>query len=1625
MKQKLKSLLVLFIIFYLITLDPLTMTAYKTDYAGEVLNFAPTVNFELKEKKKVDVIVDVGTTKLSIAEVNSLVNAQLRPKLQEAGYDFKLHVEKSNEGATQLYYFAGNDHSDPYARTLYAYDLATNTSKKLYETPFHHFTLHTIYDPHSGLVISGNRVYATDQSPIPTALINQHGWEITNQYNVSQPLINIDGKLILQGYRSANDSYVTAYVDPNEIITNILQQKPNSIQWGKSYIWSSLYSRDQFSQVYLDGSILKTRFNTVDMILFKNPYDTYMKDANPSYYPFGGAGGNLGSNFTGASYSKETGEIFVPRSTRVYSDSSVAHYESVIYNPKTAKTRVFSDNNRDNYAGYAFGYFLDGKQFMYKDTTTNGWMYYEDYTDKTTAAPLIDLIGVEINQPVTHLGENLVYSVYESGSITHYIVDLNSKVKNKLQIGSAFAAARYPSWYISKTRYITNIIDEVPYRSDAEKYYIRLDETDILHLRSSKNLAKTVNALSRQQVNYIAIGNQHNTTITSKIQSALSQNSMHYNISQLGQSLNQIGAYITDRKEIDLHVLAAQSGQAKTAIEASVTSLIQQLRTENIIVKPHYIYGTSSSKLQELYNSITWNPNKNQYVLFLHTATMNELTDQAFLEGAVATLSSNYAHYMQIGSNSNRSIAESIIKLNENRGKFYSGTSYSSYYADIKQYMIDTALKNPKRVKDVLVLQHDPATNEYSAEINVNLYYDDYETDRKRNERFKTTQDPTIYENHNGLMDGIGQYLEAPTTRFTKVGLYEMTMQAQDEPISNPAFSEYWKWSQDSLSLLRLYVHRAPVAKFSAVVRPNRTVAITDYSYDLDRYSRINRGIVEWEWKWKKLDDSDWTAGQLTQLANNTDYFIALRVKDMDGAWSNEHIQFVTTNPYNQPPVALFKIEPAMVSHRANATITDLSYDPDGDAIVKREWIAKKDGQVIWSKVQQPTKAQLQAAASKPLGSYEISLRVTDAHGEVSEWHTEWLEVVNYPPLANFDDLVETDRDSLNKLVNTTVEPDPDGDAVSYKWSLQYKDKTYNLGTSKHPQFTIKNYGLGKAAIGEWYVTLQASDSLGASSKLSKAFNVINHTPTAEITSSPPFAYIDETYSFTSNDDDRDSEDKSSLKSYWRLTAPSGKIRMFYQKSLTNITFDEKGPHLMEHWAEDQLGAVSESVSVSFNVLNKRPVADFTRTPITTYRGSDIAFKSLGTDYDGWIEGYRFELMREGSTPLTLSTDAEFTRSFSSIGTYDIQHTVTDNDGASDSITKKIYIVNRAPKAEVLDPSGTTAAAATEYNSLTPTIRWRMTDADGDQQVQYQLQLKAENGSVLRTTAITTSANQAFTIPSGWLAEGPKYRVSVRVFDGYDWSDYAADKYFYVQLNRPPLPGFTYLPAALYEGDTLRVHHKVDDPDFDSLTVRYEVTAPNGQKISYPSASSGYKLGRSEYSSAAFTIQALQPGAYTIKQTVDDGKAAPVQFAQTLTVAPLGIAGQVSHTELWESYRQAFNADLLPNSDKYWHADQFYSGERLVLTADTTLAATESTNETYALSVIATLHTTKTSVKLQYERNKRWTGSMWQESFSELAKGKHTITFAVTYSNGVSKQEDVEIEIIGKAAHFSNVQRWK
>ena len=81
-------------------------------------------------------------------------------------------------------------------------------------------------------------------------------------------------------------------------------------------------------------------------------------------------------------------------------------------------------------------------------------------------------------------------------------------------------------------------------------------------------------------------------------------------------------------------------------------------------------------------------------------------------------------------------------------------------------------------------------------------------------------------------------------------------------------------------------------------------------SYDLDHQTEPQKGIVQEVWRWKRAIEPTWHQGQPTQLASGETYLVSLRVKDVEGVWSDDNVKVLSTGTENMPPVAQFEEVP-------------------------------------------------------------------------------------------------------------------------------------------------------------------------------------------------------------------------------------------------------------------------------------------------------------------------------------------------------------------------------------------------------------------------------------------------------------------------------------------------------------------------------------------------------------------------------------------------------------------------------------------------------------------------------------------------------------------------------------------
>lgn len=233
--------------------------------------------------------------------------------------------------------------------------------------------------------------------------------------------------------------------------------------------------------------------------------------------------------------------------------------------------------------------------------------------------------------------------------------------------------------------------------------------------------------------------------------------------------------------------------------------------------------------------------------------------------------------------------------------------------------------------------------------------------------------------------------------------------------------------------------------------------------------------------------------------------------------------------------------------------------------------------------------------------------------------------------------------------------------------------------------------------------------------------------------------------------------------------------------------------------------------------------------------------------------------------------------------------------------------------------------------------------------------------------------------------------------------------------NRPPTAGFDWSPNPVYEGDTVAFRSLVNDPDRDPLTVSYELTSPSGAKQTY-SYSFSYP-----YPATAPTYRMMSPGTWRMRQTVTDGRAAPVTLERTVQVLPLSVAGSVKHTDAWNERRQAYNLKQSGNAESPRGYGVYWAGERFVLEADTTTTVTA----TKASRVEVTLGHRQTTLSALDSAKVKWKGELWDEKLEELPDGPIVFTFTAYYSNGTVKSTNVTVEIRGNISETVGVHRVK
>ncbi|MBU4509481.1 PKD domain-containing protein [bacterium] len=265
--------------------------------------------------------------------------------------------------------------------------------------------------------------------------------------------------------------------------------------------------------------------------------------------------------------------------------------------------------------------------------------------------------------------------------------------------------------------------------------------------------------------------------------------------------------------------------------------------------------------------------------------------------------------------------------------------------------------------------------------------------------------------------------------------------------------------------------------------------------------------------------------------------------------------------------------------------------------------------------------------------------------------------------------------------------------------------------------------------------------------------------------------------------------------------------------------------------------------------LNQSPIASFTADPTSGVAPLEVSFNgSSSSDSDGSITSYAWDF-KDGNT----GTGQTVNHTFSSTGSYNVELTVTDDKGATHSITKTINVTetpNQSPTASfTANPTSGVAPLEVSFNASSSS------DSDGSI-ISYQWDFKDGN------TGNGETVNHTFSSTGS-------YNVKLTVTDNEGATDTTTKNITITETlsNQSPTASFTANPTS----------------GVAPLNVSFNASSssdPDGTIVSY---AWDFKDG---YTGNGVTVNHTfnSTGSYNVGLTIKDNEGASDSATKTITV---------------------------------------------------------------------------------------------------------------------------------------------
>lgn len=365
------------------------------------------------------------------------------------------------------------------------------------------------------------------------------------------------------------------------------------------------------------------------------------------------------------------------------------------------------------------------------------------------------------------------------------------------------------------------------------------------------------------------------------------------------------------------------------------------------------------------------------------------------------------------------------------------------------------------------------------------------------------------------------------------------------------------------------------------------------------------------------------------------EYNVTLRITD---SIDEVDIDTMTVFILNRNPIVSFNWLPVEPTILDKVNFNDTSEDSDGQIT---SWIWDF-GDGMTSIEEDPVHHY------QDKGVYTVTLTVTDDDGASDSLSIE-VSLGNVGPIARF--LFSPDEGTVGvgmRFMDKSL--DPEDRPLDYYWNFD----DGSTSTEKNPLHTYETSGIK-------IVRLTVTDDEGLSNTTTQEIMVFpNVRPIADFSFSPDEVKIDETFYFVDKSSDEDGYIAS-----WSWDFGDGKSS---SRQDTDHQFSESGIYYVTLIVGDNDGN-TDSITKPVTVVNLPPTADFSISTVKAKVGDEISFTDSSSDPEGKTLNYDWDF-DDGSSSSQKNPNHEY----SEAGTYEVELTVTDAAGISDSKSISIQI---------------------------------------------------------------------------------------------------------------------------------------------------------------------------------------------------------------------------------------------------------------------------------------------------------------------------------------------------------------